>query len=69
MVSKTTKEKMNLERFFERINDKPSPNEYGHDERLDCDVIKYSRIPTDGKFNGYAENKLSHIKKNFVRKF
>ena len=59
------RENESRERFFERINDKPAPNEYGHNEKLDCDVIKHGRVHADnGEFNRYAENKLIHIKKN-----
>lgn len=63
------RENESIERFFERINDKPAPNEYGHNEKLDCDIIKYGYIATNSRFDGYAENKLVHIKKKFARKF
>lgn len=60
------RENESRERFFERINDKPAPNEYGHNEKLDCDIINCG-CPMDGEFSGYAENKLANTRKINVR--
>lgn len=61
------RENESRERFFERISDKPAPNEYGHNEKLDCDIINCGCVPTDGEFSGYAENKLVNTRKINVR--
>ena len=61
------RENESRERFFERINDKPAPNEYGHNEKLDCDIINCGCIPTNSKFSGYAENKLANTREINVR--
>lgn len=61
------RENESRERFFERINDKPAPNEYGHNEKLDCDIINCGCTYTDSEFSGYAENKLEDTRKINVR--
>ena len=56
------RENESRERFFERISDKPAPNEYGHNEELDYSIVNCNSIPEDDEFSGYAENKLHSLK-------
>ena len=58
------RENESRERFFERISDKPAPNEYGHSEELDYRIINHYYAPKGSEVSGYAENKFTHFRKN-----